>query len=561
MKNYFGINVGKHDSSVCHVTIGSEISVTVYEEERYARKKHKGLFPYAAVGRMLEEVAVGSVSPGQVGATNFMETLEEGYVHTSKKHFFEDFLKIKKCELLTDRNPLLKKITHHEAHLFSVLPQISEASALVVVADSCGSPLEWARSQAIFPFPRSSNGDIGHENVSVYLKTGASITCLKKIPTYHLVNATCDAAIASEVYCKTANFVFGSWEHCGKLMGLAAFHQGPLLEEGELLKALDDMPYEPARTKADFDQLSEERFKFFACLAASAQKYFEEWFLALFADLKQEFSVPPTLYFLGGSALNCLLNTRMQVEKTFDDVKCIAYPNDEGASIGAAIAAAYQNGDYVVGQQSMNPTAFLGSSHSLKAAPVLHEKSLYSEKVANYAEMAQLLLEGEVVAWVFGRSECGPRALGHRSLLASAFVPGIKQKMNQEFKQRESFRPYGVSILAEDVADYFAVSDNFRSPFMSFTPQVRSTQTGLLKEVLQPDGSLRVQTVTLMEPELRELLLEFKKISGHGILLHTSLNSMGQPIIETTSDLMSFMEQGPVEHWVINNVYVKKQRV
>jgi len=563
MKQYLGINIGTHDSSVCHVTITDEsVDVTVFEEERFSREKHKGLFPYASIARLVNEVDVTKIPATHVGATSFMDTLLESYANSEKKLFFRDFVDAKNCGLLTAQNEHLKHITHHEAHLFSVLPQVAEELALIVVADSCGSPMLWGRQNSLFPYPAGCDSR-GHENVSVYLKRGSNIECVLKVPTQHLINGACDADIASEVYCKTADFVFGHWFHCGKLMGLAAYHQGAVLSKEALLKALEEDEYAPIKTKEKFDALTGEQFAYMARLAASAQAFFEDWFYQLFQKLKTDIPEATALYFTGGSALNCLLNTKVVNDKLFRKFHCVAFPNDEGVAIGAALAAAFKKGDYVLHKQFMSPSAYLGSKGSIATGEKLRDsfKNFDVRMLqGDYQMVANQLNGGDVVAWVHGRSECGPRALGHRSLLASAFTPGIKQQLNNRYKHRESFRPYGISILAEDVARYFEVEPGFQSPYMSFTPTVRVEYRDLLKEVIQPDNSLRVQTVTGLEPELEALLVSYKAISGHGILLHTSLNEMGKPIVETTQDVSLMLNEGSVKYLVINELFVTSEK-
>lgn len=559
LKHYLGINVGAHDSSVCHLTIGDEsVDATVFEEERFSREKHKGLFPFASIARLTNEVDVATIPWEHVGATSFLENLPKSFSIVEKKIFFNEFVEAKNCGLLTSRNARLRQVTHHEAHLFSVLPQVGEDSALIVVADGCGSPMTWASENAILPFPAGCRL-AGHENVSVYLKRGVDLECVLKISTQQLVDGSHEAELASEVYCKAADFVFGHWFHCGKLMGLVAYHHGEVLSKEELLRVLNEDSDLPARTKAGFDALPAERLAYLARLAASAQRMFEDWFLQLFAQLKDRFPDVPNLYFTGGSALNCLLNSTVLKRQLFRKFHCIAFPNDEGVAIGAALAAAYQNGDYEVGTHFMAPSPFLGSPASLGTKEKM--RALFADYSArsldgDYSQVAHLLQAGRVVAWVFGRSECGPRALGHRSLLASAFEPGVKSLLNDRYKKRESFRPYGISVLAEDVARYFEVGPEFSSPYMSFTPTVRAEYRDLLKEVLQPDNSLRVQTVTAQECELHAVLLSFKALSGHGILVHTSLNAMGAPIVETADDVHALMQEQTVEYLVINDLLV-----
>ena len=159
------------------------------------------------------------------------------------------------------------------------------------------------------------------------------------------------------------------------------------------------------------------------------------------------------------------------------------------------------------------------------------------------------------MAWFQGRSECGPRALGNRSILARPDRENLKDYLNQHIKFRESFRPYGCSVLEEDSALYFAHSPEFRSPFMSFAVPVREEHRQLLRHVTHIDGTSRMQTVSAAAlPRFAQLLQAVKKRTGHGVLLNTSLNVMNEPILETVADARRFWESSRVDAMVIGDI-------
>jgi carbamoyltransferase len=164
------------------------------------------------------------------------------------------------------------------------------------------------------------------------------------------------------------------------------------------------------------------------------------------------------------------------------------------------------------------------------------------------------------VAWFQGRSESGPRALGNRSILARPDVTGLKDKLNKSIKFRESFRPYGCSVIQEKAHLYFDIDQNFNNPYMSFAIKVREEHKELLKEVSHIDGTSRMQTVKIGQNEKFYRLLErFGEKSGLPCLLNTSLNVMDEPIVETIQDVRRFMENTPTDYLVINDFLIKRK--
>lgn len=558
--HYIGINVGHHNSSVCLLKTGSELTVTVYEEERFSRKKNKGFFPYTAIQRLALENDLSQIPASQHCASNYIESLRASYDGFEKRSIHFEFVQKYRCENLTMFNPHLLQITHHEAHLFSILPAIKDDETLIIVADGCGSPASYVREKNIFGVTDSLAPE-GFENVTVFLKQGKSISCVKRELTPHRFAPNRSNAI-SDIYNQAAYHLFGSWHYCGKVMGLAAYNDQPLLSIDELVSSLStELPNEQLGQES-FDQLPESSFVRFAQIAASTQHHFESYFMTLFAELKKCYPCISTVAFVGGSALNCVFNSKTYSTGPFQTIITSAFPNDEGISVGAAIAGAYQQGHYVIDEHHLANSPFLGSGQSLSSSASLGE--IFHGHVVrafndNYFEVASEIARGTILPWAHGRSECGPRALCHRSIFASPFVAGIKNTLNSEIKRREAFRPYGISILKEDVATYFEVRNDFTSPYMSFSPVLRMEFRTLFREILHPDNSIRVQTVDESMPELQRLLQAFKAVTGHGALIHTSLNVMGEPIVEDLADLERFFSESKLTKIFVGGFLISKE--
>ncbi len=158
-----------------------------------------------------------------------------------------------------------------------------------------------------------------------------------------------------------------------------------------------------------------------------------------------------------------------------------------------------------------------------------------------------------------GRSEPGSRALGNRSILAMPSISGMKSHLNNEIKFRESFRPYGCSLLQEDASTYFQVDSNFHSPFMGFALPVIPKWHDVFREVMHVDGTTRLQTVTSgQNRRYYELLKSLKKECGHSVVLNTSLNIMGRPILETVQDALDFFNSSEIKFLAIGNFLIQR---
>ncbi|WP_280837510.1 carbamoyltransferase C-terminal domain-containing protein [Micromonospora sp. A200] len=280
-----------------------------------------------------------------------------------------------------------------------------------------------------------------------------------------------------------------------------------------------------------------------ADLAASVQARLEEVVLDLARWLYDASGGASTLAMAGGVALNCVANARLAAEGPYRDVWVQPAAGDSGTALGAALHVAGTLGDRATPMSG----ADLGrgwSEEELEAE--LRRAALpYFRPDSIAAEAARVLADNGIVAWYQGRSEYGPRALGHRSLLAHPGDPATTARMN-DVKGREQFRPIAPMVRAERFADIF--DGVFPSRYMLFVHRVKPEWRDHIPAVTHVDGTARVQTVhTDTEPLVAELLAEFERLTGLPVVVNTSLNTAGRPMVDTPREAMELFGSAPVE--------------
>ncbi|PZR20932.1 MAG: hypothetical protein DI539_09380 [Flavobacterium psychrophilum] len=264
----------------------------------------------------------------------------------------------------------------------------------------------------------------------------------------------------------------------------------------------------------------------------------------------------------GGVALNCTMNGNIMNSGLFDNVFVFPAANDSGLPIGSAFAACAQQRN---GPIDRVQHLYLGKDIGDNAA-IVEELSKWSdlisfEELADIEKkVAHLLAENNVVGWIQGRSEFGPRALGNRSILANPTHASNKERVNAMVKKREAFRPFAPSVLREHLSEYFeAPTTDF--PFMTFILKVKSNQVAALGAVTHVDRTARVQTVSLEHnPRYWKLISEFKKISDIPVLLNTSFNNNAEPIVDSVRDsIVCFLTTG-IDYLAVGDFIVRKKR-
>lgn len=294
-------------------------------------------------------------------------------------------------------------------------------------------------------------------------------------------------------------------------------------------------------------------------IAASLQTVLEETVLELSRWLHARTGLP-RLCMAGGVALNCVMNARIRDRGPFEEVWVQPAAGDAGTALGAALWIDWRE-RYRLGNRERRWTmdhAYLGPSHSDdEIETFLRWSKLPYRRLADVAgQTADLLAAGNVIGWYQGRTEFGPRALGARSILASPIDPGMQARLN-EIKDREDFRPVAPVVMEEHVGHWFV--GGHKAPFMLFIFDVRPECADRIPAVRHVDGTARVQTVNRSQhPLYHDLLAAFHQRTGVPILVNTSFNTRGEPMVNSPRDAVESFWTSPLDALVIGPFLIAK---
>jgi carbamoyltransferase len=596
-----GISAFYHDSAAALTDQGKIMAAA--QEERFTRKKHTPDFPHEAIQYCLQETGYGL---HELDAIVFydkpllkFERLLESYYHFApkgvrsfitampvwirEKMFLKDLIhkELKKLDGYDRKKIKLLFPEHHLSHAASAYYPSGFSEAAILTIDGVG---EWATASI-------SNG------------RGNSITLLKELQFPHSVGLLYSA------FTYFLGFTVNSGEY--KLMGLAPYGNPESeqtknfesLIKKELVSVKDDgsiwlnqhyFTYATGLRMVDESRLQnlfgfgrrlpESDLEQKHCnLALAIQWVTEEIVLKMAAEAKR-LTGSTRLCMAGGVALNCVANGKLLKAGIFDDLFIQPAAGDAGGALGAALAAhhIYFNQPLNTNGSDHMEGSYLGPSYSDKeietmmksfkaVAHKLKEESLYDQT-------SSLLSEGNVVGWFQGRMEFGPRALGNRSILGDARDTDMQKKLNLKIKYREGFRPFAPAVLAEDCPQYFEL--NVPSPYMLLIANVNSSRRKSLpgqyhdlplweklyytrsdiQSVTHLDFSARIQTVHReTNPRFYNLLTEFKRKTGYGVLVNTSFNVRGEPIVCTPADAYRCFMRTEMDALVVGNYLFRKQ--
>ena len=272
------------------------------------------------------------------------------------------------------------------------------------------------------------------------------------------------------------------------------------------------------------------------------------------------------LALAGGVALNCTANGKLLQSGYFDEIHVQPAAGDDGSALGAALWRASRSGTV---QNIRMPVPFLGpapTEQEIDEALEEFQEAIETVRLSSLhetcVEAAKLIRDGRVIAWYRGRMEFGPRALGHRSILADPGHPGMRDRINAMVKMRESFRPFAPAVSLEQVRAWFETPRGMELPYMIVTVNVREEHRASLPAVTHVNGSARVQTVSKTDnADFHALLEEVGKLTGREMVLNTSFNVKGQPIVNTPREaLETFLGTG-IEYLFLENILVQRRRV
>lgn len=564
-----GMNVGRHDSGIAYLTIKSpeDYSFEVYQSERLTKKKNEGDYPFVALRRFKNDYPelFKKLTSSDVAMNSFHSTpanLEKLYtVSPTYKEYIETFGFEKFSTLY---HPEIFQPGHHISHAYSAWGFSPFEKAMIIVFDGCGSK-RGAFDDYFNESPIGSSGEGAHfETLSVYLLENGSLTPVYKEWTKFEKAEKVDHFIGDSLgnlFSLTSSRIFGNWKEAGKVMGLAAYGKPfEIIDSKKFQQDIVNENFQIYRGKEKFDNQPKDSFQRSANISASAQAYFEKTFLGLCDDLKKKHPGFDNLILVGGCALNCLTNSRLVKEKYFKNVFIPPFPNDEGISMGAALCLAHRQGKIRFRTLSLDKmNAYLGRKKSGEVSLEEIKSAFPDFKIRPWQDASKILADGEVVAIFQGPSEVGPRALGNRTLMVRPDRKDVKQYLNDNIKFREDFRPYGATVLQQDVHLYFDVEKGFVGPFMTFAPLIRDDKESYLKGVTHKDRTSRLQTISRdQNPRYYDIINGFKSITGESVILNTSLNIMGQPILEDINDARLFMKDSKVNFMIINDYLLER---
>ena len=591
-----GLSAYYHDSAAALIVDGRIVAAA--QEERFSRKKHDPCFPEHAVRYCLAEGKIGLQDIDQVVFYDkpFLkfERLLETYVAFAPKGFgqFVNAMPVWLREKLFQKTELAKHLKsfdpafdargkllfseHHLSHAASAFYPSPFENALILTMDGVG---EWATT-------------------SVMKGEGNKITPLKEIHFPHSVGLLYSA------FTYFTGFKVNSGEY--KLMGLAPYGKPVYVDliREHLVNIHDDGSFQLdmryfnyctglTMTNRRFDKLFGRKPRSAEAditqsdmnLAASIQLITEEIVIKLTRGLRAEYGLP-NLCLAGGVALNCVANGKLLQEKIFDNLWIQPAAGDAGGALGAALLGyhLFAGKERKTVPRDAMQGSYLGPSYAdsdiKKSLDRLGAKYHQLGEDALFQEGAKALAAEKVVGWFQGRMEFGPRALGGRSILGDSRSTKTQSVMNLKIKYRESFRPFAPSVLREDVAEYFDLHGD--SPYMLLVAPVAakrrkplsaedSKKFGIellnvpksdLPAITHVDYSARIQTVHAdTNPRYHKLISNFKNLTGYGVVVNTSFNVRGEPIVCTPEDAFRcFMGTEMDELYVGNFRLVKEEQ-
>jgi len=561
--NVLGISCFYHDSAAALLRDG--VVVAACQEERLSRKKHDQDFPTRAVKYVLKEAGI---TPADLDAVGFydkpllkFERMLSTYVATFPRSFgsfrkaMPVWIKEKlwvpsiiRKELRPYKGPILFAEHHmsHAASCFYVSP-FDEAAILTV--DGVG---EWATAS----FGVGKGNDI---TLFKEIRFPHSLGLLYSAFTYYLgfkVNSAEYKVMGLAPYGKPVHFdrIMSDMLHLNedgsfKLnMKYFSYDHGLTMTDGTFSEFFGGPPRKPETwmTEREFD------------IAASIQKVCEEVVLRMARYIHQETGLT-RLCMAGGVALNCVANGRVIRETPFKELFVQPAAGDAGGSVGVA--------HYVynaLGKQPRGPAwshAYLGPAYADAEIKGYLDSQGAKYRVVSDEELARetagIIAGGNVVGWFQGRMEFGPRALGGRSILADPRDAKMRDTLNMKIKFREGFRPFAPSVLADKASEWFEIDCD--SPYMLLVAQVREGKR-CIPSVTHVDNSARLQTVTReSSPLYYELIREFERLTGVPVIINTSFNVRGEPIVCTPHDAYLCFMRTNMDNLVLGHFVLDKK--
>lgn len=434
-------------------------------------------------------------------------------------------------------------VSHHLGHAASAFATSGLDEAAVVVCDGMGSPVLDLRedSRAVVRDAECS----GSEHLSVYSAHGTRLTPIEVHTTTEWFARQGPGmprfGSLGGMFAAAAQQIFGDATEAGKVMGLAPYGK-PVIPADEFVVCREGALVFPNRVQARFEReaLWPDQGAENADLAASVQRALDLAVLSVVQRARAQTGLR-RLCLAGGVALNCVTNQLLHEQSGFDEIHIVPAAEDSGVAIGAAFLGWWElGGSAGRARISMDGLGRAAASEQVDAAIAAMPDLRCAETSDLIGDATERLTAGEIGGWFQGGAEFGPRALGHRSILASPCLPDAKDRLNTRVKFRETFRPFAPAVLADKASEWFDFgATSIDSPFMLRVVPIRSDKQQLIPAVTHVDGTGRVQTVEKRDhPRLSALIARFGARTGVPILVNTSFNVRNEPLVETPEDAL-----------------------
>jgi len=594
VKFILGISAFYHDSAACIIKDGEIVAAV--QEERFTRKKHDSSYPFNAIQFVLDYV---NLKLSQIDQIVFyekpflkFERLLETYVAFAPKGYsqFHKSMPIWLKEKLFQKNFLFNELKKHDKNF--------KSDKNIFFSDHHLSHA----SSAFFPSPFEEAIVLTADGVGEWASTTVAIGKANELEIKKEIHFPHSLGLLYSAFTYYIGFKVNSGEY--KLMGLAPYGE-PIYQE-KIKKIIDikedgsfrlDQKYFNyatglTMTNENFhilfghsprNPIKEEITQFHMDIAASIQKVTEDIMIKLAKSLRNEYKIK-NLCLAGGVALNCVANGKILEEKIFDNIWVQPAAGDAGGSLGAALALWHleQNNPRKVNPNDDMQGSYLGPKYSQNEIQNELDKIGAVYKIKDEEDLlnqtADDLSIGEAIGWFQGRMEFGPRALGNRSILGDPRSSEMQKNLNLKVKYRESFRPFAPSILKEDLTEWFNISED--SPYMLMVADINKDKIIEMNEeqiklfgieklnikrseipaVTHVDYSARIQTVHKETNEkYYKLIQKFKEKTNCPVIVNTSFNVRGEPIVNTPLDAFNcFMGTG-LDKLIIGNCYLEKK--
>ena len=562
-----GISCYYHDSAAALLKDGHVVAAV--EEERFSRKKFDDGFPKMAIDWCMKEA---NISPSDLDSVAFydkpvlkFERLLDNYIAVAPRGLYS-FLDVipkwlhKRLWIKNDVKKILKGFKgeiifpeHHMSHAAHAFYTSTFDESAILTIDGVG---EWSTTS----FGYGKNNSI---KLSDDIRWPHSLGLFYSAFTYFL------------------GFKVNEGEY--KLMGLSSYgkpkYRDIILDN--LIDVKDDgsirlnmdyfaFTYDKVMTNEKFSEVfgiprresNEKMEQIHFDIGASAQLVLEEVLLKMAEHVHKQTKMK-NLCLGGGVALNGVANYRILKEGPFDNLHIPPSPGDAGSAIGCAqyLYHNYKKNKRIIEEKSnrIKNNIYVGPSFSNEQIKSFLEKNSIDYEYLDENELltktAKLISEKNIVGWYQGKMEWGPRALGNRSILADPRDANMKDVLNEKIKHRESFRPFAPSILEEYASEYFDI--DISSPYMLFVAPVKKPDK--IPAVTHVDGTGRLQTVSkLSNPLYYDLITEFFKITDIPVIINTSMNVMGEPIVNTPEQAYQMIVKTDMDFIVMGNNIVSK---